>query len=74
MKSTIRPEFVFIAEKAGRVIGLLFAMPDINQQLRGESVDTLIFKTLAIAALGQHLCTGPIEQPVLRATAVSLAH
>ena len=49
MKSTIRPEFVFIAEKAGRVIGLLFAMPDINQQLRGESVDTLIFKTLAIA-------------------------
>jgi predicted N-acetyltransferase YhbS len=49
MKSTIRPEFVFIAEKAGRVIGLLFAIPDFNQQLRGESVDTLIFKTLAIA-------------------------
>jgi GNAT superfamily N-acetyltransferase len=35
--------------KAEQIVGLLFAMPDLNQQARGEAIDTLIFKTLAVA-------------------------
>jgi len=49
MKEHLDPEFVFIVEKAEQIVGLLFAMPDLNQQARGEAIDTLIFKTLAVA-------------------------
>jgi GNAT superfamily N-acetyltransferase len=49
LKPMIQPEFVYIAEQAGEMIGLLFAIPDLNQSLRGEAVDTLVWKTLAIA-------------------------
>ena len=49
IKAHIDPGLVFILEKAGQILGLLFAMPDLNQQARGESIDTLIFKTLAVA-------------------------
>ena len=49
LRARIDPRFVFIAEKAGQIIGLLFALPDLNQRARGEPVDTLIFKTLAVA-------------------------
>ena len=49
MKAQIDPRFVFIVEKAGQIVGLLFALPDLNQQARDESIDTLIYKTLAVA-------------------------
>lgn len=44
----IRPENVFIAEQAGAPVGFIFALPDLAQRSRGESVDTLIVKTLAV--------------------------
>jgi predicted N-acetyltransferase YhbS len=49
LQAHIRPEFVIFAEKAGKIVGLLFAIPDLNQQQGGESVDTLVYKTLAVA-------------------------
>ncbi len=41
----VRPDFVFLAEKAGRVIGFLFALPNHAQQ---PPIDTLIIKTMAV--------------------------
>ncbi|TNF88215.1 MAG: N-acetyltransferase [Gammaproteobacteria bacterium] len=49
LRTHINPELVFIVEKDGQILGLLFAIPDLNQLQRGEAIDTLIFKTLAVA-------------------------
>jgi GNAT superfamily N-acetyltransferase len=43
-----RPELVLIAERAGRCVGYLFAIPDLAQQVRGIDVDTFIIKTVSI--------------------------
>ena len=43
----VRPELCLIAE-ADTPIGYLFALPDLLQAQRGEAVDTLIIKTLAV--------------------------
>jgi GNAT superfamily N-acetyltransferase len=44
----IVPDLVLLAERAGQPIGLLFVVPDLNQALRGQPIDTLILKTLAV--------------------------
>lgn len=55
------PDFFLLAEHEGRLVGLLFAIPDYLQKARGETVDTLIVKTLArlperrYAGLGSYL-------------------
>lgn len=55
------PDFVWLAFDKGECVGFVFAMPDLNQSLRGETVDTLIIKTLAVkkgrdyAGLGAYL-------------------
>jgi GNAT superfamily N-acetyltransferase len=43
-----RPELVLIAEREGQCVGYLFAIPDLAQAARGESIDTFIIKTVAI--------------------------
>jgi L-amino acid N-acyltransferase YncA len=44
----IRPEFVIFAEQGNQLIGFLFAIPDLNQAARGQKIDTLIAKTIAV--------------------------
>ncbi|MGE5474210.1 MAG: GNAT family N-acetyltransferase [Ignavibacteriales bacterium] len=49
LKDLIIPEFVLIAQdKDKKPIGFVFALPNINQLKRGEKIDTVILKTLAI--------------------------
>jgi len=43
-----RPELVLIAEQQGQCVGYLFAIPDLAQSARRESIDTFIIKTVAI--------------------------
>lgn len=43
----IRPELVLVAEQAGSIVALLFALPDIAQAQRGIPIDTVIVKTVA---------------------------
>jgi GNAT superfamily N-acetyltransferase len=43
-----RPELVLLAEKAGRCVGYIFAVPDFAQQARGAEIDTFIIKTVAV--------------------------
>jgi GNAT superfamily N-acetyltransferase len=44
----LRPELVLMAERAGELIGFVFAIPDVLQAQRGLPIDTAIIKTLAI--------------------------
>jgi GNAT superfamily N-acetyltransferase len=44
----LHAELVLMAECASELIGYLFAIPDLNQRLRGEAIDTCIVKTLAV--------------------------
>ena len=44
----VREELVWIAEQGHRPVGFVFAVPDLAQAQRGEPVDTVIIKTLAI--------------------------
>ncbi len=44
----VDPEFVLLAEQHGQLVGFLFAIPDLLQAKRGESINTLIIKTVAV--------------------------
>lgn len=48
LQNLVDHDFVLIAEHHGQPIGFIFALPDLCQAERGEQVDTLIVKTLAI--------------------------
>lgn len=44
----VRPELALLAEQKGELIGFLFAIPDLLQAKRGEAINTVILKTLAV--------------------------
>jgi GNAT superfamily N-acetyltransferase len=44
----VRPELVFLAERQGRLVGFLFAIPNLLQAQRGAAIDTIIIKTMAV--------------------------
>ncbi len=44
----VRPEHLRLAERDGTLIGFVFAVPDHAQARRGEAIDTLILKTVAV--------------------------
>jgi predicted N-acetyltransferase YhbS len=48
VREYVRPELVLIAERDGQLIGFLFMIPDLLQAQRGQSIDTVIFKTMAV--------------------------
>ncbi len=48
IQAFVRPELVLIAEQHGQPAGYVFALPDLVQARRGQIVDTVIVKTLAV--------------------------
>jgi GNAT superfamily N-acetyltransferase len=44
----LRPDLVLLAERAGELVGYIFAIPDLLQAQRGVPVDTVIVKTMAV--------------------------
>jgi GNAT superfamily N-acetyltransferase len=48
VKPYVRPEIVLFAEQHGQPIGFIFAIPDMLQAKRGQSIDTVIIKTMAV--------------------------
>lgn len=44
----LSPGLVALAERDGEMVGLLFALPDFAQAQRGQTIDTVILKTLAV--------------------------
>ncbi len=48
LERALRPELVWLAEQEERLVGFLFAVPDLLAARRGRPVDTIVIKTLAI--------------------------
>lgn len=48
IKRWATPELILLAERKGETIGFLFAIPDLSQLQRGQPIDTVIYKTLAV--------------------------
>jgi GNAT superfamily N-acetyltransferase len=48
IKSFIQPELVLMAEHKDYPVGFLFALPDLCQAQRGQAIDTIIVKTVAV--------------------------
>jgi GNAT superfamily N-acetyltransferase len=48
LAGVVRPELILLAEQGERLIGYLFAVPDLLQARRGQRIDTIIIKTLAV--------------------------
>jgi GNAT superfamily N-acetyltransferase len=48
VRALLAPELVALAERAGELVGFLFALPDFAQAQWGEHIDTVILKTLAV--------------------------
>ena len=48
VKPYVHPALVLLAEHEERPVGFIFTLPDLNQARRGEPIDTLIIKTVAV--------------------------
>lgn len=48
VRGKIRPDLVIFAERQGRTVGFVFAIPDLAQAGRGQEVDTVVLKTVAV--------------------------
>jgi GNAT superfamily N-acetyltransferase len=44
----VRPDLILLAERAGELAGFMFAVPDMVQARRGEAIDTVVLKTMAV--------------------------
>jgi len=49
IKPYVRPELTLLAEQNNQLIGYLFGLPDLAQAERGQTIDTLIIKTVAVS-------------------------
>jgi len=67
--STVRPEFVQLAELNGELAGFLFAIPDLAQAARGEPVTSLVLKTLAIRPGRQFAGLGAVLNAIVQESA-----
>src|SRR5262249_53673062 len=56
----VRPELALLAERGGELIGFLFTIPDLLQAQRGQKMDTVILKTLAVHPEHGGLCLGSV--------------
>ncbi len=48
IEKRIDPRLVLLAEREGEPVGYIFAIPDLAQAQRGEAIDTVIIKTVAV--------------------------
>lgn len=48
LEPLLRPELALIAERGGEPVGFLFAVPDYLQARRGDLIDTVVIKTVAV--------------------------
>ena len=48
LSTKVQPGLILLAEQSGRLIGFIFAVPDLLQAGRGVAIDTMVIKTLAV--------------------------
>jgi len=49
IRQHVVPKLVLLAEHEDRLVGFVFAVPDLAQAMRGEKLDAVILKTVAVA-------------------------
>jgi GNAT superfamily N-acetyltransferase len=74
VRKLLSPELVILAERAGELIGFLFALPDFAQAQRGETIDTVILKTLAVLPSMAGLGLGSLLAATLHTKAYQLGY
>ena len=73
-QARIRPELVLIAEREEGAVGYLFGIPDYAEALRGQPVQTVIAKTLAILPGRQFGGLGLLLTAMLHERALELGY
>lgn len=68
----VRPELVLMAERAGDLVGFMFALPDMLQVRRGEAIDTVVLKTMAVDPSCRGLGLGGVLMDDVQRTARAL--
>jgi predicted N-acetyltransferase YhbS len=70
----VRPELVLLAEHQQELIAFLFALPDILQQKRGQAIDTIVIKTVAVRPGLGHAGLGSLLVAEVQQRAASLGY
>jgi hypothetical protein len=74
VRSVVRPELVLLAEQGRRLVGFLFAIPDLLQAKRGLPIDTIVVKTAAILPGREYAGLGALLVARVHAVALSLGY
>lgn len=70
----IDPELVLLAEHRSRLVGYLFGLPDALQTTRGDAVDTVIVKTIAVSPRRRYAGLGHVLTMIAAARARELGY
>lgn len=68
-RTIIMPDLTLLAEVNGKLVGFIFAVPDLLQERRGKEIDTLIVRTLASAPERQYAGLGRLLLSTVRTRA-----
>jgi GNAT superfamily N-acetyltransferase len=74
LQGQLRPELVLLAEHAGQPVGYVFAMPDLAEAKHGESIKTIIVKTLAVLPGRAHAGLGALMLEAVHSAAQRLGY
>ncbi len=74
VRTLLSPDLVVLAERGNEVVGFLFALPDFAQAQRGETIDTVIFKTLAVSPALAGLGLGSLLAATVHTKAYQLGY
>jgi GNAT superfamily N-acetyltransferase len=70
----VRRELVLLAEHRAELVGFLFAVPDLLQQKRGQTPDTIIIKTVAVQPGHGHAGLGSLLVSEVQQRAAALGY
>ncbi len=74
VRKLLSPELVILAEREDELAGFLFALPDFAQAQRGETIDTVILKTLAVLPSMTGLGVGSLLAATVHTKAYQLGY
>jgi GNAT superfamily N-acetyltransferase len=74
VRPSLQPELIWLAEHGEQVIGFVFALPDLLQARRGEPVERMIYKTIAVHPAYERLGIGGLLTQSCHAAARDLGY
>lgn len=74
LRAYLQAPLVMMAEMDGAIVGFLMALPDLTQAQRGEPVDTVILKTLAVLPQAASMGVGSLLTAAVHTNAYALGY